>query len=301
MCYHKNMLILEKIQSEPFSDSQQSVINFILEDPPRIENMTIREIARASYTSNATLIRIAHRLGFEGWEDFKTAFLEEHAYTQTHFTDVDPNIPFVKGESITRIAHKIADLKKEALDDTLQLLDDRDLQKAVDILVNAKQIQVIGMMNNKLQADSFALKCSRIRKPTRSRNPQGEIRYDYSLEEPGTAVILISYTGETTSLVWAAEDAVRAGNPVIAITSIGDNTLTSLATVSLRTCTREKLYSKISWYTSEASINLILDILYSGIFEAGYDKNMEAKFSKAEQIERGRIAPSGIISEKETH
>ena len=53
------MLLKERIESAPhLSDSQQGVLNYMYENPHDIAEMTLKEIAAASYTSPATLPKI---------------------------------------------------------------------------------------------------------------------------------------------------------------------------------------------------------------------------------------------------
>lgn len=56
------MLIRERMESTPFSNSERTIVEFILEQKEKIRDMTIKEIAAATFTSPSTLIRIAHEL-----------------------------------------------------------------------------------------------------------------------------------------------------------------------------------------------------------------------------------------------
>lgn len=117
------MLIKEKLKHSKFSDSQRIVVDYMLKAGPKIRNKTVRQIAKETYTSSATLIRIAHKLDFTGWEELKRAFIEEQDYLSSHFQNVNANVPFEKDDSSMTIANRIAVLEKEAIDDTLALID----------------------------------------------------------------------------------------------------------------------------------------------------------------------------------
>ena len=49
---------------------------------------------------------IAHKLGFQGWSDFKEAFLDEVIYLNNNFQEIDPNFPFTNQDTMMQIAHK---------------------------------------------------------------------------------------------------------------------------------------------------------------------------------------------------
>jgi DNA-binding MurR/RpiR family transcriptional regulator len=293
------MLILERLQNEKFSDSQQAVIDYILANANKIADMTIRQIAKASYTSNATLIRIAHKLNYSGWEEFKEDFIAEQEYLHSHFTSIDPNIPFDASDTLTSIAHKVAELKNEAVSDTLQLLDEDALHQAITMIAKAKTVHIFAINNTKLLADQLALKLGRIGISAFSHLPGGEVNYARPHLQPGACSIVISYSGETDSLLAAAKQIKAYGNDLIVLTSIGDNSMAKIGDVVLRMCTREKMYSKISWYTSETSISYLLELLYSGVFWLDYQNNLDYKFKISKSIEHSRATSSDIMKENE--
>ena len=70
-----------------------------------------------------------------------------------------------------------------------------------------------------------------------------------------------------------------------------------LCDYTLRICTREKQYSKISWFTLDVANNFILNVLYSLIFAHDYEKNLRYKIEHAKKIEVNRKASSSIIIE----
>lgn len=101
------MLIEQKIERARLSQSQQLIADYLLEKRSNIKDMTIKELAVATYTSTGTIIRLAKKLGYHGYEDFKADFLKEVYYLDTHFKNIDPNFPFVKTDNIQKIASKV--------------------------------------------------------------------------------------------------------------------------------------------------------------------------------------------------
>ena len=136
------MLIEQKIERARLSQSQQLIADYLLEKRSNIKDMTIKELAVATYTSTGTIIRLAKKLGYHGYEDFKADFLKEVYYLDTHFKNIDPNFPFVKTDNIQKIASKVTLLAQETLSDTLALLEHDNLQKALRIMQKANQIHL---------------------------------------------------------------------------------------------------------------------------------------------------------------
>lgn len=73
------------------------------------------EVADLTYTSRATLVRFAKKLGYSGWPDFVKAFLKEVRYFESSMTGVDFNIPFEEKDSFRAIAEKAAQVRREAI------------------------------------------------------------------------------------------------------------------------------------------------------------------------------------------
>ncbi len=292
------MLIKEKLKHSKFSDSQRIVVDYMLKAGPKIRNKTVRQIAKETYTSSATLIRIAHKLDFTGWEELKRAFIEEQDYLSSHFQNVNANVPFEKDDSSMTIANRIAVLEKEAIDDTLALIDWGAIEQAAAIVDDCPVVNIVAMNNIIAQAEEFMYKMGRIQKRVIVQPPSGEGLYNGTILDPASCMIVISYTGETSNFIRWIRFAKESHVPVIAITSLGDNTISKLADLTLRICTREKLYSKISWYASEASISYLLNVLYSLVFARHYDQNFAAKVERSKKIEKGRKSSISIINEE---
>lgn len=293
------MLIRERLERCEFSNSERVIIDFILKEKMNIKNMTMKEIANATYTSPSTLIRIAHKMKFKGWNELKEAYFKEEEYLQTHFLDIDANLPFSNDDTIMSIASKIATLKKEAIDDTLSLVRHDDLQKAVQMIKKASSIYVFAVSNNGLITQEFAHNMSRIKKKVTICNLQGELVYSAINVDIQSCAIIVSYSGETPILSRVIQALKMNGIPIIAITNIGENTVSRNADVVLRICTREKLYSKIATFSTDVSFEYILDLLYSCVFSLDYDKNLERKTKISQMIEKGRFSTIDIMKEDE--
>ena len=84
--------------------------------------------------------------------------------------------------------------------------------------------------------------------------------------------------------------------PIIALTSIGENSLASVSQAVLRMTTRERLYSKIANFTINSSICYLLDVLYSCVFAEDYQKNLNHLIAISELVDN-RKTSSAIMAE----
>ena len=68
------------------------------------------------------MVRFANALGFDGWKDFAKTYVSEQHYQQTHYSNIDPNLPFAADSSTRDIIAQMQALQSEALADTAELL-----------------------------------------------------------------------------------------------------------------------------------------------------------------------------------
>lgn len=272
-----SMLLTEKMKEDLFSPSEQIIIDYMFEGRETIGDKTTKQIADETFTHPSTLIRIAKKLGFAGWLEFKDKFIEEIDYLNRHFKNIDANFPFNEDDNVTTIASKMALLNQMTVEDTLSLINHDELQKAAEYLNKAEEIKVFAQSNNLLICHDFKSHMSRIGKKVNLCSvDQG---YEAASSNEKTCAIVLSYTGETSHIINLLPMLRKRKTPIIAFTSIGNNTLTQYADCIFRITTREKLYSKIGSFSSNGSISFLLDVLYGCVFSKEYQENLDYKIS----------------------
>ncbi|WP_041138376.1 MurR/RpiR family transcriptional regulator [Beduini massiliensis] len=291
------MLLKERMMNYPFSNSERINVDYILEKQHEIKDYSTKMIADETYTSPSTLIRISKKLGFNGWNDFKMAYLEEVDYINKHFQDIDPNFPFTNQDTIMTIASKIANLHAESAKDTLSLMQHDALQKAVQILRRCKEVRVFAISNLNYVGEEFVFKLNRIQKKASIALVQDLMFHDAAMMETTECAICISYSGETPHILQVATTLKENNVPIIAITSVGNNRLSDMANVTLHISTREKSYSKIGGFVSLESISIVLNTLYSCLFSLNYQANLDYKLKISNRIEITRSIDNTIIAE----
>ena len=254
-------------------------------------------IGDETYTAPSTIIRIAHKLGFQGWSDFKEAYLDEVIYLNNHFQEIDPNYPFTNQDTMMKIAHKITQLHIESAKDTASLIHHDSLQKAIQILRKANVVKVFAVANLNFIGEEFVFKLNRIHKKAYIEPAQDNQFQDAIMTTNDECAICLSYSGETPTLLKTANFLRENKVPIIAITSFGKNSLSDLATVTLNVSTREKSFSKIAGFTSLESMNIVLNILYSCLFSLNYQVNLDYKINVAKRVELNREIDNEVIEE----
>ena len=287
------MLLQEQMKQDIFSYNEKTIINFILEKQEQIKDYSTKMIGDETYTAPSPIIRIPHKLGLQGWSDFKEAFLDEVIYLNNNFQEIDPNFPFTNQDTMMQIAHKITQLHIESAKDTASLIQHDTLQKALRIMAKADVIKVFAVANLNFIGEEFVFKLNRIHKRAYIEPVQDNQFQDAIMTTSNECAICLSYSGETPTAQYLTENNV----PIIAITSLGKNRLSDLADVSLNISTREKSFSKIAGFTSWESMNIVLNILYSCLFSLNYQANLDYKIKVARRVETNRKIDNEIIEE----
>ena len=294
------MLILQQLQYlKSLTNNEKTVAQYLASHASTISKISITDISKATYTSNSTTVRLAQKLGYAGWKELKQAFIEEERYLNTHFHHVDPNVPFHPCDSVSSIADNIATLLSESILDTRSLIEEDQLYKATEAISSCNIINVYGITFAIEIAHDFKMKMLAIGKHVNIISNPEEYAFQVKMTNKEICSIFISYSGETIELIETSNKLHLKGYPTIAITSIGNNSLSKASYCWLPLSTRERLSSKIATYSSTISIHYILDVLYSTVFARDYDKNLDYKKNLSKKIDYGRTSSIPLLQEKE--
>lgn len=272
------MSIMTQLEFElDFSESEKNIARYILDCQEDILELTIKQLARQTYTSPATIVRLCHKLGLQGYGDFKIKYSAELQAEHKIKNRINVNYPFTREDDAHQIAYKLASLHQESIEDTINLINFKELEKISEVLDQAHRIFIFGAGNSMLAALEFQHKMLRIGKLVEIREIIGEqIFLAYNCQNDDLAVI-ISYSGETADLIDLATILKSQKTPILGITSIGDNQLSKFCQYILNTGSREKIFNKIAPFSSKTSITYLLDLLFSLIFQKNYDHYVEVK------------------------
>lgn len=293
------MSIMTQLEFElDFSSSEKEISKYILDNGEEVLKYSIKQLAKKTYTSPATIVRLCHKLGLEGYGDFKIKYSAELQYDKKQENRTDVNYPFTSDDSSHQIAYKIANLHQESIDDTLNLIDFKQLDKIINAICKANHIFIFGSGNSILAGLDFQHKMMRIGKLVELKLVPGEqVFLSYAAKEDDIAII-ISYSGETADIIDIAKILKKKKITTIGITSIGDNQLSKYCNYILNTGSREKIFSKIAPFSSKTSMHYLLDIIFSCIFKQDYHNNINQKISLDKEYDHRHPYKSPINDEK---
>lgn len=260
-----------------FSESEKEIAKYILNHGEAVLSMSVKELAKHTYTSPATIVRLCKKIGLEGYNDFKIKYSAELQYDLQHTDRIDVNFPFQKNDSHPLICHKLASLSQEVIADTVKLIDFNQLHQIVDLIYHYPTIDIYGSGNSLLAAMSFQHKMMRISRDVNLRVLHGEQIFMSYNTNPDRIGMIISYSGETNEVIQIAQTLKEKKTPLIVLTSIGDNRLSHYADYILNIGSREKIFTKIAPFASQISMEYLLNVIFSCLFQKDYEQNIQNK------------------------
>lgn len=275
MCTGGLMLIIEHLRAMTFSDAENQIADYLIRHPHELDQLTTQNLASFTHTNPNSVIRLAKKLGFDGWTSLRTEYQKEWQYLNSHFNVIDANIPFDHTDDVITIMHKLAQLEQNTISDTVSLVERESLVKAQKLLLDAKQIIIFASLTNANIATDFVTKMRRIGMPVTLSSEFDVSVYEAYNARPDTCGLIISYTGENATYVHCGKFLKQKGARILSLTNMGDNQIARMSDCNLSITTRERLYSKIGNFTSNTSIIYLLDLLYSVVFAANYQKNLD--------------------------
>lgn len=216
--YMLAMNMLEKIQSqlEHLSKSERKVAEVILESPSQAIHSSIATLASEAGVSEPTVNRFCRSLDTKGFPDFKLHLAQSLANGTPY---VNRNV--VEDDSVEAYTSKIFESAMASLDHVRQSLDMATVNRAVDMLTQAKKIAFFGLGSSAAVAHDAMNKFFRFNVPVVYSEDIVVQRMSCMNGGPDDVVVLISHTGRTKSLVELARLARDNDALVLAITSRG--------------------------------------------------------------------------------
>lgn len=133
-------VINEKYSS--LSKGQKVIARFIVENYELAVFMTAREIGNQVGVSESTVVRFATNLGFSGFPEFSRRF---ELWYKDKKTDIDSIGRKYGKSSRSEILNSVLRADMEKMEDTMANLDVEAFDLAVDILLSARKVYIVGL------------------------------------------------------------------------------------------------------------------------------------------------------------
>lgn len=226
-----------------FHASEAAIATAVLNDPIRVAQMKISDLAEYSETSVASIVRFSKAMGFKGYPDFRMALVSEVSrlgLSNKINQELDSGITVE--DSPAEIIRKISTSDALAIQTTAERLDVESFTRAVASWDKAKMIGIFGLVSSGYVALDLQLKLNRQGKNAIAWSDAHTALTSVSMLKPGDCLVAISHSGTTLDVVDVMQEFKNRGITVILITNSLRSTATNLADIVLHTSARETTF-----------------------------------------------------------
>lgn len=219
------LYILEQNYST-LSKGQKRIADYLMEHYDTASFMTAAKLAQITGVSEATVVRFAFALGFDGYPDLQRTLQE---MIRGNLTSVQ-RIRLTSNLSPELIPKTVLKADMNNIQTTLDSINSKVFNEVIDSLVQAKRIYIVGIRSASLLAQFFAYYLNYILDNVITvTGVMGEV-YEQMIRISSTDVCVgISFPRYSTRTVEAMNFAKDSGAKIIAITDSKSSPLAELA------------------------------------------------------------------------
>lgn len=229
---NRDILAVIQENAPTFSKGQRKIANFILESYDKAAFMTASRLGKKVGVSESTVVRFASELGYDGYPDMQRSLQKMIRNRLTTVQRIEVTNDRLGDQDLLSMVLQ-SDIDKIRL--TLEELDRTSFDQAVDAIVSARKIYIIGVRSSAAIAAFLHFYCNLIfdNVVLVSANTASEIFESLLRVGGGDVVIGVSFPRYSSRTVQAMSFARDRGAVTIAITDGEASPLAPICTYSL--------------------------------------------------------------------
>lgn len=253
---------------DQLTNSEQKIANCILDNSHKVYNMSIHELANLCNTSSSSIVRFCRKMGFDGFKEFKIELAKDVADSEKNKDIVYEDVSV--DDSIQAVINKISSGNIKSIENTLELLDSYEVEKAINALDKANNIYLYGIGASGLVAMDFQYKLMRInRNAFMYLDSHTQLSTSVNIQKDDVAVG-ISHSGKTLEIFKAMDMANMKGATTISITKYGDNPVSNVSDIKLYVGGIEQNL-RVGAIASRIAQLTVVDILFVGLARKNFE------------------------------
>ena len=258
---------------DSLTPAEQKVAAFFLTDVNSVFHMPIARLAEVSGASHVAWVRFSKSLGFYGLKDLKKKlFSELNRASDVQASNEEPLYADISGNNtVAQMAETVCAGGIQAIEETLQLADEKVLEKVAERLIKADSIKLFGVGASALVAEDFYNKLLRIGKNVVfCRDNHIQLTYAANLTSRDVG-LFISYSGSTREVVESLNIAKSRGATIITVTKFGKLPMVLKSDYALFTGCPE-VYRRSGAMSSRIAQLIVVDLLYTIMANMDYHR-----------------------------
>lgn len=254
------------------------IADVILGAPGDIVHLSVTEVAERAGASEGSVVALCRQLGARGFQHLKIEVARETVRpAQAIQEDLEP------GDGPAAVLRKVFEGGRQALADTLAVLDPAALERAARLLLGARRVEVYGIGSAAPVAEDAHIRLQRIGLDARLAVDSHGQAVSAALAGPEVAVLTVSHSGSTVETVTATRLARERGARTVVLTRLGRSPIAAHAEVILPTAARETRFRTEAMASRIAQL-AVVDALVSRAALAAGAGALEALRRSAEAL-----------------
>lgn len=271
------------------SKKRKHIADYIIAHQHELPHSSINLLARKMGTNAAAVTRFCQALGFKGFSELKF-YMEQEILSLFARKDT-----INKSDSIAMVKQKMMRQDKEIVEDTVTLLNEPDIQRAIKLITTTKRLDIFaegGSASSALAAYTMFMQLSI---PCRLYNDAFIAITSASQLQEGDLALVVSYSGSASNSVNFLRMARARKASTVAITGFVNSHVTRFADITLYSSSKVKNDLR-DMHTARISELIIIGLLHVGAYAKTMDNQEDNLKNLIEATRMTRLKNSNNIS-----
>ncbi len=228
----KDVLAVISNDTTHFSKGQRLISKYILENYDKAAFMTAGKLGSTVGVSESTVVRFAAELGYDGYPGMRKALQEMIRNRLTSVQRIEVAKELIDDENVLK-AVLTSDMEK--LQKTVDEIDETSFDAAVDAILNAKHVYIVGMRSSTALAGFMGYYLNLLRDNVHLLHDTAvsEVYEQILRIDKGDVFIAMSYPRYSSRTVKAMRFAKKAGATTISLTDGDTSPLVEISDITL--------------------------------------------------------------------
>lgn len=236
---------------------ERSIADFFLSNAEKMD-FSSKNISKRLYVSEAALSRFAKKCGYKGYRELIFSYEK----------DLESEVPKENTEQdVSSFTKKIRGSYASLLNESFNLLKEKQIRKVTAMLDTAKKICVYGMGSSGFVAKEFQLRFMRIGLTVEAFTDSQMMQMNAALADSETLVIGLSLSGRTKEVNHAVRLAKKKGAAVVYLTANEHSEVADCCDELVQTAYMKNLDTGTR-ISPQITLLVMLDVIYSYYFSS---------------------------------
>lgn len=265
-------MIIDKLESKSeFTTTEIVVADYILNHLLEINEVTINDLAKRTYTSKATIIRLCKKLNLYGFTDLQKRLSQEIVETKRLNALLEEE-PINETTTVKEVMAIVPTIYEKAITDTHLTFNSNQINRVVNRLKHVSKLDIYGMGITYSVAKTAAFKFSTIGIVAEAHDGINEHYIVATEKQKNRIAIVLSFSGKNKMMVAVAKYVRKAGFFVIGIGDEGSGVLSKVCDEYIEIYQKKTILS-LEVITAMTAMNYVLDVLFTSRLITDYSEN----------------------------